>query len=41
MLADEGVRLPGAARDALSAKAGKEGIEISQVLADQLAQLAG
>jgi len=41
MLADEGVRLPGARRDALSAKAGKEGIEISQALANQLTQLAG
>lgn len=40
MLADDGVRLPGARRDALSAKAGKEGIETSQSLADQLTQLA-
>ena len=40
MLADEGVRLPGARRDALAAKSGKEGIEISQALADQLTQLA-
>jgi (2R)-3-sulfolactate dehydrogenase (NADP+) len=41
MLADDGVRLPGARRDALAAKSGKEGIEISQALADQLTQLAG
>ena len=40
MLADEGVRLPGARRDALAAQSGKEGIEISQALVDQLAQLA-
>lgn len=41
MTADEGVRLPGARRDARAGKSGKEGIEISQQLADELAQLAG
>jgi (2R)-3-sulfolactate dehydrogenase (NADP+) len=41
MMADEGVRLPGARRDVLAAKASKEGIEVPQALADQLAQLAG
>lgn len=40
MVADEGVRLPGARRDAVAASASKEGVEISQALADQLAQLA-
>lgn len=40
MLADDGVRLPGARRDALAARAGKEGIEIPQALADQLTRLA-
>ena len=41
MTADEGVRLPGARRHALAAQAAKDGVEISQALADQLAQLAG
>jgi len=40
-MADEGVRLPGARRDVLAAKASKEGIEVPQALADQLARLAG
>jgi (2R)-3-sulfolactate dehydrogenase (NADP+) len=39
MVADAGVRLPGARRDALAAAAKKDGIEIPQALADQLAQL--
>ena len=41
MLADEGVRMPGARREALAAKAARDGIEIPQALADQLATLAG
>jgi (2R)-3-sulfolactate dehydrogenase (NADP+) len=41
MLADAGVRLPGARRNALAAKAAAEGIEIPQALSDQLAKLAG
>ncbi len=40
MVADAGVRLPGARRDALAAAAKKDGIEIPQTLADELAQLA-
>ncbi len=40
MSVDEAVRLPGARRDDLAAKSGKEGIEITQALADQLARLA-
>jgi (2R)-3-sulfolactate dehydrogenase (NADP+) len=40
MTADDGVRLPGARRDGLAAKSGKDGIEIAQSLADQLARLA-
>ena len=40
MIADDGVRLPGARRDALAGKSSKDGIEISQELADQLAQFA-
>ena len=40
MLADEGVRLPGARRAARAAQAGREGVEIPQPLADQLAVLA-
>jgi (2R)-3-sulfolactate dehydrogenase (NADP+) len=36
MLRDQGVRLPGERRKALQAKAQREGIEISQALADQL-----
>ncbi|HVE51698.1 MAG TPA: Ldh family oxidoreductase [Casimicrobiaceae bacterium] len=39
MLDDEGVRLPGARRDALVARAQSEGVEIPQALADQLAAL--
>ena len=41
MLADEGVRVPGDRRAALAAKAAREGVEIPQALADQLARLAG
>jgi len=40
MLDDPGVRLPGARRDALVAKARADGIEIPQALADQLEALA-
>jgi len=41
MLADEGVRLPGARRAALAATASEQGIEVSQALATQLETLAG
>jgi len=41
MLGDAGVRLPGARRAALAAKAAAEGIEIPQALAGQLEALAG
>ena len=41
MLADDGVRLPGARRDALRERAEREGVEIPAALADQLAVLAG
>ena len=41
MLADEGVRLPGYRRNALAARAAKEGVEIPQALADTLHRLAG
>ena len=41
MLADEGVRLPGARRAALAATASEQGIEVSQALATQLKTLAG
>jgi (2R)-3-sulfolactate dehydrogenase (NADP+) len=37
ILRDEGVRLPGARRDALAAKAERDGIEIPQAVADALA----
>jgi (2R)-3-sulfolactate dehydrogenase (NADP+) len=40
MLADEGVRLPGARRQQAAAKARAEGIEISDALAGELRQLA-
>lgn len=40
MLADDGVRLPGARRAALAARAGRDGVEIPAALAEQLAQLA-
>ena len=40
MVEDEGVRLPGARRDALAATAAKEGIEIPDALAAQLKELA-
>ena len=38
ILRDEGVRLPGARRDALAAQAGRDGIEIPQPVADALAR---
>ena len=41
MIDDPGVRLPGARRDALAAKAAREGVEIAQALAEELARLAG
>jgi len=41
MLADDGVRLPGARREAIAAKAAAEGIEIADALAAQLRALAG
>ena len=41
MLADGDVRLPGARRVALARKAGAEGVDIPQALADQLRALAG
>ena len=41
MLQDAGVRLPGARRAALAAKAAAEGIEIPPALAGQLEALAG
>jgi (2R)-3-sulfolactate dehydrogenase (NADP+) len=40
MLMDAGVRLPGARRAALAAKAARDGIEIPQSLADELRHLA-
>jgi (2R)-3-sulfolactate dehydrogenase (NADP+) len=40
MMQDEGVRLPGARRDALAAKAEKDGIEIGDALAAKLRELA-
>jgi (2R)-3-sulfolactate dehydrogenase (NADP+) len=40
MLADDGVRLPGARRQATAAKARAEGIEVSDTLAGELKQLA-
>jgi (2R)-3-sulfolactate dehydrogenase (NADP+) len=41
MTADEGVRLPGARRAALAAKAAQVGIEVPDALAAQLRGLAG
>jgi (2R)-3-sulfolactate dehydrogenase (NADP+) len=41
MLADDGVRLPGARRAALSARAAMDGIEVPDALAAQLKGLAG
>jgi (2R)-3-sulfolactate dehydrogenase (NADP+) len=38
MTRDDGVRLPGARRDALAAGAAADGIEIPQALADALAR---
>ena len=40
MLADPGVRLPGARRDALAAAAARDGIVLAQPLADELRRLA-
>ena len=37
ILRDDGVRLPGARRDALAAKAARDGIEVPQAVADTLA----
>jgi LDH2 family malate/lactate/ureidoglycolate dehydrogenase len=37
---DAGVRLPGARRAALAAKAARDGIEIPQSLADELRRLS-
>jgi (2R)-3-sulfolactate dehydrogenase (NADP+) len=39
MLRDPEVRLPGARRDGLAAKAARDGIEVPQPLLDQLAEL--
>ncbi len=41
MLADEGVRLPGARRDDIAARTARDGVTIPQALADQLESLAG
>jgi (2R)-3-sulfolactate dehydrogenase (NADP+) len=41
MLGDSGVRLPGARRDALAAKAGDEGVEIPDALLKQIGEIAG
>jgi (2R)-3-sulfolactate dehydrogenase (NADP+) len=41
MLTDEGVRLPGARRQALARKAAAAGVEIPQALLDELRSLAG
>jgi (2R)-3-sulfolactate dehydrogenase (NADP+) len=41
MLKDAGVRLPGARRDGLAAKAGTEGVEVPDALLKQIADLAG
>ena len=41
MLADEGVRLPGARRQQTAAKARAEGIDIPDVLHQELKTLAG
>ena len=41
MTADAGVRLPGARRDALAAKAQRDGVEIPVALHEQLQRLAG
>jgi len=40
MLDDPGVRLPGSRRDALAAAAARNGIDIAQGLADDLARWA-
>jgi LDH2 family malate/lactate/ureidoglycolate dehydrogenase len=39
-IADEGVRLPGTRRQQAAARARMDGIDISEVLADELRQLA-
>jgi (2R)-3-sulfolactate dehydrogenase (NADP+) len=41
MTEDEGVRLPGARRDAIAAKAAADGVDVPQPLVDQLERLAG
>ena len=41
MTQDEGVRLPGARRDALAARAAREGVEVPDAIAAQLRTLAG
>jgi (2R)-3-sulfolactate dehydrogenase (NADP+) len=41
MLRDPDVRLPGARRQSLAARAAREGIEVPQLLFDQIRQLAG
>jgi (2R)-3-sulfolactate dehydrogenase (NADP+) len=41
MLQDEGVRLPGARRDALAQRAAREGIDVPEAMAAQLQALAG
>jgi (2R)-3-sulfolactate dehydrogenase (NADP+) len=40
MLADDGVRLPGAKRDAQSARAGADGLEIPDALLEKIKALA-
>ena len=40
MLADEGVRLPGAKRDAQSARAGADGLEIPDAVLEKIKALA-
>jgi (2R)-3-sulfolactate dehydrogenase (NADP+) len=40
MQADEGVRLPGAKRDAQSARAGAEGIDISDAVLEKIKALS-
>ena len=41
MTKDPGVRLPGARREALAARAAREGVAIPDALAAELRQLAG
>jgi (2R)-3-sulfolactate dehydrogenase (NADP+) len=40
MLADEGVRLPGAKRDAQTARAGADGLEVPNALLEKIKALA-